>query len=146
MNKDYSDIINLPHFESTKHKRMSIEARSAQFAPFAALTGYEDAIKETARLTVERIEIDDSLKQTLNNKLQYILNNIDLNPIITFTYFKKDNKKLGGKYIKKEGIIKKIDTIEGNIILKDKTKIKIEDLININSELFKKIDYNTNDL
>lgn len=146
MNKDYSDIINLPHFESTKHKRMAIEARSAQFAPFAALTGYEDAIKETARLTDKRIEIDDSLKQILNNKLQYILNNIDLNPIITFTYFKKDNKKSGDKYIKKEGIIKKIDTIEGNIILKDKTKIKIEDLININSELFKNIDYNINDL
>lgn len=146
MNKDYSDIINLPHFESTKHKRMSIEARSAQFAPFAALTGYEDAIKETSRLTDKKIEIDDGLKQILNNKLQYILNNIDLNPIITFTYFKNDNKKSGGKYIKKEGIIKKIDTIEENIILKDKTKIKIDDIINITSELFNNIDYNINDL
>ena len=135
MNKDYSDIINLPHFESKKHPRMSIEARSAQFAPFAALTGYEDAIKETARLTDKKIEIDEGLKIILNNKLQYILKNIDLNPIITFTYFKKDSKKSGGKYIEKEGIVKKIDNIEGNIILKDKTKIKIEDLINITGEL-----------
>ena len=135
MNKDYSDIINLPHFESKKHPRMSIEARSAQFAPFAALTGYDDAIKETARLTDKKIEIDEGLKIILNNKLQYILKNIDLNPIITFTYFKKDSKKSGGKYIEKEGIVKKIDNIEGNIILKDKTKIKIEDLINITGEL-----------
>ena len=146
MNKDYSDIINLPHFESTKHKRMSIEARSAQFAPFAALTGYEDAVKETARLTDKRIEIDDGLKQILNNKLQYILKNIDLNPIISLTYFKKDNKKSGGKYITKEVIIKKIDTIEGNITLKDKNKIKINDIINIDGKLFDNIDYNINNL
>lgn len=146
MNKDYSDIINLPHFEPKKHPRMSIEARSAQFAPFAALTGYEAAIKETARLTDKKIEIDDGLKQILNNKLQYILKNIYLDPIITLTYFKKDSKKSGGKYITKEVVIKKIDTIEGNIILKDKTKIKIDDIINITSELFNNIDYNIKDL
>lgn len=140
MNKNYDDIINLPHFESKKHKRMSLEARSAQFAPFSALTGYEDIVKETARLTDKRIEIDDELKQKLNNKLQFILNNIDLNPEITFTYFVKDNQKSGGKYIEKTGIIKKIDNINGLIILKDKSKIKINDIINITSNLFQKID------
>ena len=66
MNKNYEDIITLPHYESKKHPRMSLEARSAQFAPFSALTGYEDAVKETARLTDKKIEIDDGLKQILN--------------------------------------------------------------------------------
>lgn len=140
MNKNYDDIINLPHFESKKHKRMSIEARSAQFAPFSALTGYEDIVKETARLTDKRIEIDDELKQILNNKLQFILKNIDLFPEITFIYFVNDKQKSGGKYIEKIGIIKKIDTINGLIILKDKSKIKIKDIINIKSNLFQKID------
>lgn len=136
MNKNYDDIINLPHYEPKKHKRMSKEARSAQFAPFAALTGYDDAVKETARLTDKRIELDEDEKQILNDKLQHILENNYLEPIILFTHFIKDNKKTGGKYIEKEGIIKKIDNIKGYIILKDKTKIKIDDIINITSDLF----------
>jgi len=136
MNKNYNDIINLPHYEPIKHKRMSKEARSAQFAPFAALTGYDDAVKETARLTDKKIELDEDEKQILNDKLQYILENNYLEPTILFTYFIKDNKKTGGKYIEKEGIIKKIDNIKGYIILKDRTKIKIDDIINITSDLF----------
>ena len=72
MDKDYDDIINLPHYISKKHPQMSIEARSAQFAPFSALTGYDEAIKETARLTDKRIEIDDGLKIILNNKWIYV--------------------------------------------------------------------------
>ena len=105
MNKNYDDIINL-HYEPKNHKRMSIEARSAQFAPFSALTGYDTAIKETERLTDKKIEITEDLKQILNKKLQYILENNHINPIVTFTYFVKDKNKYGGKYIKKEGIIK----------------------------------------
>ena len=140
MNKNYDDIINLPHFESKKHPRMSLEARSAQFAPFAALTGYEDAVKETARLTDKKIEIEDGLKQILNNKLQCILENNDINPEVIFTYFIADKRKSGGKYIEKEGNIKKIDNINGYVILKDKTKIIIDDIINITSEIFNQID------
>jgi len=143
MNKNYDDIINLPHFESKKHPRMSLDARSAQFAPFAALTGYEDAVKETARLTDKKIEIDDELKQILNNKLQYILENNDINPEVIFTYFVADKRKTGGKYEEKEGNIKKIDNINGYVILKDKTKIIIDDIINITSEIFNQInEYN----
>ena len=141
MNKNYDDIINLPHFESKKHPRMSLEARSAQFAPFAALTGYDDAVKETARLTEKKIEIDEGLKQILNDKIQYILENNDTNPEITFTYFISDKKKTGGKYIEKKGIIKKIDHINGFIILKDKSRIKIDDIINITSDIFDKSKY-----
>ena len=140
MNKNYDDIINLPHFESKKHPRMSLEARSAQFAPFAALTGYEDAVKETARLTDKKIEIDDGLKQILDNKLQYILENNDMNPEVIFTYFISDKRKSGGKYLEKEGIVKKIDHINGFVLLKDKTKIKIDDIINITGEIFINVD------
>lgn len=140
MKKNYDDIINLPHYVSKKHPQMSIESRSAQFAPFSALTGYDDEIKETARLTDKRIEIDEGLKNLLNNKLQYILENMKFEPEITFTYFVYDNKKIGGKYIDKTGIVKKIDMIEQYVMLKDKTKISILEIINITGDIFKNME------
>ena len=139
--KNYEDIINLPHHVSKKHPQMSIWSRSAQFAPFAALTGYDDAVKETARLTDKRLEIDEGLKNILNNKLQYILENKSLQPEITFTYFVYDNKKSGGKYIEKTGVVKKIDLNEKYIMLKDKTKISIDEIINITGDILENINY-----
>ena len=136
MDKDYDDIINLPRYISKKHPQMSIEARSAQFAPFSALTGYDEAIKETARLTDKRIEIDDGLKIILNNKLQYVLEKIKLKPEIIFTYFVYDDKKIGGKYVEKIGVVKKIDMVEQYVMLIDKTKIPILEIINITGEIF----------
>lgn len=136
MDKNYDDIINLPHHISKKHPQMSIEARSAQFAPFSALTGYDEAIKETARLTDKRIEIDDGLKIILNNKLQYILENLKAKPEIFFTYFVYDDKKTGGKYVEKIGVVKKIDMVEQYVMLIDKTKIPILEIINITGEIF----------
>lgn len=136
MDKNYDDIINLPHYISKKHPQMSIEARSAQFAPFSALAGYDDAIKETARLTDDRIEIDEGLKIVLNNKLQFILENVKYKPEIKFTYFVYDEKKTGGKYVEKTGVVKKIDTVEQYVLLKDKTKIPILEIINISGNLF----------
>ena len=136
MDKNYDDIINLPHYISKKHPQMSIEARSAQFAPFSALTGYDEAIKETARLTDKRIEIDDGLKIILNNKLQYVLEKIKLKPEIIFTYFVYDDKKIGGKYVEKIGVVKKIDMVEQYVMLIDKTKIPILEIINITGEIF----------
>ena len=140
MNRNYDDIINLPHYVSKKRPQMSIEARSAQFAPFAALTGYDEQVKETARLTDKKIELEDGQKEILNNKLLYILENINSKPEITFTYFVKDNKKTGGKYIDKTGIIRKIDMIEQYIQFNDKTKIEINDILSIESELFSNYD------
>lgn len=137
MNNNYDDIINFPCWNPMTHSRMSIESRSAQFAPFAALTGYDDAVKETARLTDRKIEIDEGLKQVLNKKLQYILENSDKNSVVEITYFLPDDKKNGGRYVNKTGQIKKIDNIEGYIIFKDKEKIKIDDLINITGEIYK---------
>ena len=140
MNKNYDDIINLPHYVSKKRPQMSIEARSAQFAPFAALTGYDEQVKETARLTDKRIELEEGQKEILNNKLLYILENIGSKPEITFTYFIKDNKKSGGKYKKKIGIVRKIDMIEQYIQFTDKSKIDINEILSIESELFSNYD------
>ena len=138
MKNTYEDIINLPHHVSTKHPQMTRTARAAQFAPFAALTGYSDAIKETSRLTSKRIELDEELKIILNNKLQLILDNINETPEVSFTYFIYDNLKSGGEYVTITGIVKKIDIVNGYIFLTDKTKIPINEIININSNIFNK--------
>lgn len=138
MNNKYQDIINLPHYEPKKHPRMSIESRSAQFAPFAALTGYDDAVVETGRITQSRIELDEEQKLNISNKLQYVLNNNFSE--VTITYFVHDKRKSGGKYINKTGYIKKIDLTKQQIIFTDKTGIPIEEVIDIKSELFKNIE------
>ena len=108
----YDDIINLPHHVSKKHSQMPIADRAAQFAPFAALTGYEEQVKETARLTEKKIEIDDGLKEILGNKLIYIQENLNIKSELIFTYFILDSRKSGGRYVEKKGIVKKIDIIE----------------------------------
>lgn len=136
-NDNYQDIINLPHYVSKKRQQMPISDRAAQFAPFAALTGYEENIKEATRLTDTRIEIDEERKLILNDKLQIILNNIKDEPTITFTYFIYDDKKSGGKYINITNQVKKINITDGYITLIDKTKIPIEEIIDINGDIFK---------
>ncbi|MFG6319323.1 MAG: hypothetical protein K1W33_05650, partial [Clostridia bacterium] len=102
----YDDIINLPHYISKKHPQMSIEARAAQFAPFAALTGHSEAIRETARLTDERIEIDEDLKVIIDSKLRMIQKKISLKPTVSITYFVPDEKKKGGEYVTIVGNVK----------------------------------------
>jgi len=99
----YADIINLPHHTSSKHPRMSRENRASQFSPFAALTGYDSEIKETARLTDEKIELDEDRIYDINAKLQYIKDNIDVKPEITVEYFISDEKKSGGAYVTLKG-------------------------------------------
>lgn len=96
-NGEYDDIINLPHHVSKKHPQMSLEARSAQFAPFAALVGYDDEVKETARLTNERKEIAEGLRDFLDERIQEIRCNLSNNPKISITYFIPDSRKDGRK-------------------------------------------------
>ena len=125
---DYKDIINLKRWEPNyKHPRMTIYNRSAIFAPFAALSGYKEEIIETARITDSEIELDEDLKNKINDKLINLKNNDE----IDIEYFVKDSKKLGGKYIRKIGIIRKIDYTFKKIILMDKTVIPIKNIINI---------------
>lgn len=129
---NYSDIINLSRPVS-KRPPMSLEQRSAQFAPFAALTGYEGQVKETARLTNKKIEINEELKEILNKKIQLIQKKIKEQPQIEITYFIPDSKKDGGKYETVTNSVKKIDTYKGEIILIDGTTIAIDEIIDINS-------------
>lgn len=138
MNKDnYEDIINLPHYEPKYHKRMSIEKRAAQFAPFSALTGYDEEIKLSSKLVDKKIELTEEEKLFLNDKIQILIENIKDKPEITITYFIKDDKKIGGEYINKTSNINKIDISKNIILLRDKTIISIDDIINITSDLFK---------
>lgn len=130
-NGKYDDIIDLPHHESKKHPKMSLEARSAQFAPFAALTGYEEVISETARQTNKRIEINEELKRILNEKLQAIKKEINEKPKIIVTYFVPDPRKEGGKYITVTGSVIKIDEYKKKMILENNIEIPIAEIIDI---------------
>ena len=134
----YLDILYCEHPNPKNHQRMSMEARAGQFSPFAALTGYEEKVKETARLTDKKIELEEEEKQELNNKLNLISLHLTEEKEVTITYFLKDNKKQGGKYLDKTGIIRKIDLYNNNLIFKDKTKINIEDILNINIDNIEK--------
>lgn len=131
----YSDIINLSRPVS-KRPRMSLEQRSAQFAPFAALTGYEGQVKETARLTDKRIELNEELKEILDLKIQLIQEKIKEQPDVTITYFIPDDKKQGGKYKTVTNSVKKIDTYKNEIILIDGTTIAIDEIIDISNEIY----------
>ena len=130
MNK-YKDIISLPHHVSKTRKSMSLYNRAAQFAPFAALTGYDDAIKEAARLTEQKNELSDELKNKLNQKINLIIENIKLQPEVVITYFVKDKTKSGGFYKTISGKVKRIDEVEKFLLLTDKTKINLNDINNL---------------
>lgn len=130
MNK-YDDIIDLPHHVSKTRKPMSLYNRAAQFAPFAALTGYDDAIEETARLTETKVELSDELKNDLNQKINFIKNNIKVHPEITIKYFVRDNKKSGGIYKSLTSIIKKVDDFNKCFIFADNTNVYFDDIISI---------------
>lgn len=130
MNK-YDDIINLPHYELKYHTRMSIDKRAGQFSPFAALTGYDDEIKETARLTSNKINIDDDSINKINEELNIINLNIKDRPMVKVCYFVKDSKKDGGKYQEDIIIIKSIDFVYKYIKTIDNIKINLDDIIDI---------------
>ena len=140
MNNDcsdkYKDIINLPHHQSKRRPRMSMIDRAAQFSPFAALTGHNDAIIETARLTDRKIELDEGTKSILNEKIQMISDYLSEKPTVTFTHFELDIKKDGGAYLKTTGNVKKIDDFKKEIYLTDGTIISIEHIYEIEGELF----------
>lgn len=126
-NKDihqYDDIINLPHHQSATRPHMSNYDRAAQFSPFAALTGHEAAIKETARQTDEKLMLSDEAIAELNEKLNLIAEAIGTQQRVRITYFVPDNKKAGGAYITCSGCVKKFDEYEHTVIMEDKTVIR----------------------
>ena len=130
-NHRYDDIINLPNPTSKKHPRMSLYDRAAQFSPFAALTGHEAAIKETARQTDEKLMLSDEVIAELNEKLNLIAETIGTQQRVRITYFVPDNKKAGGAYITCSGCVKKFDAYEHTVIMEDKTVIPIKQISDI---------------
>ena len=137
---NYDDIMNLKR-PISKHPKMSLYQRSAQFAPFAALTGYEGQVKETARLTDRRIELDEEMKLILDLKIQVIKEMLSDNPEVEITYFIPDTRKDGGKYVTIINNVKKIDSYNEHIIMQNNLKIEIKEIININSNIFKNISF-----
>lgn len=157
-NKDkhqYQDMIHLPHHVSNHHEHMSVPDRAAQFSPFAAVTGYDGAVKETARLTDQRIELDEIEKGKLDEKLRIVQEQlskqreirkpeqVSITPEIEIVFFEPDEFKAGGTYITKSGIVKKIDGYEHAVLMQDGTRILIEeivDIVDISGELFQSLD------
>ena len=133
----YEDILNLPHHVSKTRPQMPMSDRAAQFSPFAALTGYDDAIKETGRLTDEKIEMDEDRKAALDMKQAYLIEMIDEQPEISITYFLPDAKKSGGAYVTVTGNLKRFDEYERLLILTDGKKIPMDDIADIESDLFR---------
>ena len=140
MKTKYEDIINLPHHVSKTRPQMPMSDRAAQFAPFAALTGYDSAIKETGRLTDKRIELDEEALTALNMKYQFLMDALDEEPEVEITYFKPDERKAGGAYVTATGAVLKVDDFERLITLQDGTKIPMNDVLSIDGELFSSLE------
>ena len=131
MNNRYDEIINLPHHVSKTRPQMPLSDRAAQFAPFAALTGYDSAIKETGRLTDERIELDEEALAALDRKYQLLMDTLDDAPEVTIIYFQPDERKAGGQYVSATGTVKKVDTFGRRILLQDGTRIPLDSVYDL---------------
>ena len=129
----YEDIVDLPHHVSRKHPQPTMADRAARFTPFAAITGYEEMVLEEARVTDDRIEMDESSKAALNEKLNMILEFIDEQPEVSITYFEPDKRKAGGAYVTVTGTVKRIDEYEHLVIMTDGKKINIDEIYNLQS-------------
>ena len=132
----YDDIIGLPHPVSTKHPQMAREDRAAQFSPFAALTGHDAAIAETARRTDEKHQLSEDTIAELNEKLNLIAETIGTKQTVTITYFVPDLKKSGGSYVTCTGVVRKIDTYNHALIMEDNTIIEVEQISDIQGRMF----------
>lgn len=134
--RSYDDIIRLPRPVSTAHPRMSLYDRAAQFAPFKALSGYEDDVEETARLTERRIEPDEDGVERLNARLRLLGERLASTPEVRVTYFRPDERKDGGAYVSVTGRAKKLDALAGVLVLEDGTVIPFADILQLDGELF----------
>lgn len=134
--QQYDDIMNLPRHVSNYRRQMSALDRAAQFSPFAALTGYDSAIKETARLTDQKIELEESVQAVLDEKLKIMKEQLIGREEVEVVYFQADERKGGGAYLSKTGMVKKIIESERIIMMQDATRIPIADIIEITGEGF----------
>ncbi len=134
MTGPYDDIIDLPHHVSVSHPQMPCSERAAQFSPFAALTGYEGAIEETARLTDDQKDLSENVRDSLDQVLAGIMSRPDPNTEVKITYFVPDAKKDGGKYVTELVRIRRIDTDTREIVTMDRRRIGIDMILNLGEE------------
>ena len=132
----YEDIVNLPPHISRNHPQPTMMERAARFAPFAAITGYEEMVLEEARVTVDRVNLDEGALAILNEKLNIIHEFLSEEPEVTITYFELDKKKSGGAYVSVTGPVKHIDEYEHLVIMADGKKISIDEIFGLESRLF----------
>ncbi|HHT90953.1 MAG: hypothetical protein QM451_09750 [Bacillota bacterium] len=132
----YEDIIHRPRPISKARRKMALLDRAAQFSPFAALSGYEAAVKETARITEEKVELDEYVLGALSRKLQILADRLAEAPEVSITHFQPDSKKPGGRYITALGQVQKIKEYERIVVLSDGREIPIEEIVKIDGEIF----------
>lgn len=135
----YDDIIHLPHHVSKTRKPMPMINRAAQFAPFAALTGHDEAIAETARQTAPKRILSSDEQDRLSKSLTYVIDHISEHPNLTFTYFIPDTQKEGGRYVSTTGILRAYDDFEKRIVLEDGTVVLVETIVSISGDMLDKL-------
>ena len=140
MSSAYDDLLNLPHHTSAVQPAMPMQNRAAQFAPFAALVGYDALIRETARLTDQKVELDESVKAELNEKLRLLLELLPQQPEVTITYFQPDNRKAGGAYRTMSGIVRKFLCSENRLVMMDESKIPVDAIAALDGSCFSALD------
>ncbi len=133
----YEDIIHLPHHVSSNRAQMLVSDRAAQFSPFAALTGFDGEIKETARLTDKRMELEEGAKAILDEKLRILNEQLSSQPEIIIEFFQPDELKAGGAYLSVRGTVKKIDAYHHTVVMQDGKSIPIEEIVDITGEMFR---------
>ena len=139
-NFPYEDIVNLPHHVSRNHPQMPLRDRAAQFAPFAALTGYEEAIDETARWTEQRRELDENERAVLDSRLRLLSARLEEQPPVEIEHFVPDSRKNGGAYIRTAGRLASISSSARTLLLADGTVVKLDDITAIESPLFNTVE------
>lgn len=132
----YEDIIDLPHHRSSKRIPMPVSERAAQFSAFAALSGHGEAVKEAGRITSDRIELDESSREVLDGKLNILVQHIADRPVISIMYFVADAYKAGGEYKEITGPVKRVDMYEKVIIMENETVVAMQDIINMDGDIF----------
>ena len=137
MRGKYDDMLHLPHPTSARHPRMPIAERAAIFSPFAALSGHAGAIAEAARLTDQKMELDEDTKAELDRRQAVLLEHISEQPEITVTWFQPDERKDGGAYLTATGRLKKLDEVQRVLVLTDGTKIPLDDVAGLESDCFR---------
>ncbi len=136
MTDNYDDLLYLPHPTSQKHPRMSRLDRAAQFSPFAALSGFEGAVRETARLTQARMELGEDELAELDERLRLALAWVDDPPVVSVTWFQPDGHKEGGAYVTTRGRVRKVDTVKRVLLLEDGGRIPMDEIVALDGEIF----------